>query len=112
MKRGWWKVFVGAMFEVGWVAGLKHAYDVWTWLGTVIAIIVSFYLLINAGKELPAGSAYAVFVGLGTLGTVLCEMIFFGKPFDLLTILLIALLLVGVIGLKTVEEKKEEGERA
>ncbi|WP_419956461.1 DMT family transporter [Neobacillus niacini] len=100
MNANWMKVFVGAFFEVFWVIGLKHADDFWTWTGTVISIMVSFYLIIMAGRKLPVGTVYAVFVGLGTAGTVISEILFFGEPIKLEKITLILLLLVGVLGLK------------
>ena len=74
------KVFIAAFFEVLWVIGLKHADNFWTWTGTIIAIIISFYLMIMAGRKLPVGTVYAVFVGLGTAGTVLSEILFFDEP--------------------------------
>lgn len=102
MNKDWIKVFAAAFFEVLWVIGLKHADSFWTWGGTVIAIFISFYVMIMAGKKLPVGTVYAVFVGLGTAGTVLSEMLLFGEPFKLVKLLLILLLLAGVIGLKLV----------
>ncbi|WP_042147285.1 multidrug efflux SMR transporter [Paucisalibacillus sp. EB02] len=111
MNTDWIKVFVAAFFEVIWVIGLKHASDFWTWAGTIIAIIVSFYLMIMAGRKLPVGTVYAVFVGLGTAGTVLSEILFFEEPFKLEKILFILVLLTGVIGLKLVtKEKVQEGD--
>lgn len=110
MKVEWIKVYIAAFFEVFWVIGLKHADGVWTWTGTVFAIIISFYLMIMAGRKLPVGTVYAVFVGMGTAGTVLSEIIFFGQPFQAAKILLILVLLAGVIGLKLVtDDKKEKG---
>ncbi|WP_309507098.1 DMT family transporter [Sediminibacillus dalangtanensis] len=111
MNHEWMKVIIAAFFEVCWVVGLKHADDLWTWTGTVLAIVISFYLLVKSGEKLPVGSAYAVFVGLGTAGTVLSDIVFFGEPFKLEKILLIAVLLAGVIGLKLVEDEKK-GEEA
>ena len=108
MKKQWLRLFVAAFLEVFWVIGLAHAYDVWTWLGTAIALVISNYLLITAGQVLPAGTAYTVFVGLGTAGTVLSEILFFNEPFRWDKILLIILLLIGVIGLKSVTDSKEE----
>ncbi|MFJ7730075.1 DMT family transporter [Neobacillus sp. NPDC097160] len=102
MNTDWIKVFVAALFEVFWVIGLKHADDFWSWTGTVIAIIISFYVMIMAGRKLPVGTVYAVFVGLGTAGTVISEILFFGETFKMSKILLILLLLAGVIGLKLV----------
>ena len=102
MNTDWVKVIIAAFFEVFWVIGLKHADDFWTWTGTVIAIIVSFYLMIMAGKKLPVGTVYAVFVGLGTAGTVFSDIVFFGEPFKIAKVILILVLLGGVIGLKLV----------
>ncbi|GIO44625.1 MULTISPECIES: DMT family transporter [Paenibacillus] len=110
MNKDWIKVFAAAFFEVLWVIGLKHADSFWTWGGTIIAIVISFYGMIMAGKKLPVGTVYAVFVGLGTAGTVLSEVLFFGEPFKLAKILLILLLLAGVIGLKLVtKDQAQEG---
>ncbi|MBM6618710.1 DMT family transporter [Bacillus suaedaesalsae] len=109
MNRTWFAVVVAALFEVGWVIGLKHATNAWEWIGTILAITVSFYVMIMAGKKLPVGTVYAVFVGLGTAGTVLSEMIFFNEPIQIVKLLLIGLLLVGVIGLKLVTKETSEG---
>ena len=108
MNKNWVKVIIAAIFEVFWVIGLKHADDFWTWVGTVIAIIVSFYLMIMAGKELPVGTVYAVFVGLGTAGTVFSDIAFFGEPFKTAKVILILVLLAGVIGLKLVTKDTDE----
>ncbi|WP_399629283.1 DMT family transporter [Sporosarcina sp. SG10008] len=108
MNTDWVKVIIAAFFEVFWVIGLKHANDFWTWTGTVIAIIVSFYLMIMAGKKLPVGTVYAVFVGLGTAGTVFSDIIFFDEPFKLAKVLLILVLLGGVVGLKLVTQDSDK----
>ena len=113
MSANWVKVIIAAFFEVFWVIGLKHAGDFWTWTGTVLAIIISFYLMIMAGRKLPVGTVYAVFVGLGTAGTVFSDIVFFDEPFKVAKVILILVLLAGVIGLKlvtkdTVEEGVEE----
>ncbi|MBG9733274.1 multidrug efflux SMR transporter [Paenibacillus alvei] len=107
MNKHWIYVFVAAFFEVFWVIGLKHASNVWEWGGTIISIAVSFYVMIMAGKQLPVGTVYAVFVGLGTAGTVFAEMAFFGEPFKAIKVLLILVMLVGVVGLKLVTKDKE-----
>lgn len=112
MNKEWIKVVIAAIFEVSWVIGLKHAHDIWTWVGTMIAIFVSFYLMIMAGRNLPVGTVYAVFVGLGTAGAVFSEIIFFGEPFHIEKVLLIFIILIGVIGLKVItpDKEKEAGE--
>ncbi|MGX6443515.1 DMT family transporter [Neobacillus sp. K501] len=110
MNANWMNVLVAALFEVLWVSGLKHADDFWTWAGTIISIIISFYGIIMASRKLPVGTVYAVFVGLGTAGTVMSEILFFGEPFKMSKILLIVLLLAGVIGLKLVtKDQVQEG---
>ncbi|MGJ8730626.1 DMT family transporter [Listeria aquatica] len=110
MNVNWIKVFIAAFFEVFWVIGLKHATNTLEWIGTVIAIVISFYLMIMAGRQLPVGTVYEVFVGLGTAGTVFSEILFFGEPFKLAKVLLILVLLAGVIGLKLVTKDKVEKE--
>ncbi|SYX82919.1 Multidrug resistance protein [Paenibacillus alvei] len=107
MNKHWIYVFIAAFFEVFWVIGLKHANNVWEWGGTAISIIVSFYVMIMAGKKLPVGTVYAVFVGLGTAGTVFAEMAFFGEPFKMIKVLLILVMLAGVMGLKLVTKDSE-----
>lgn len=104
MNKEWLKVLIASFFEVVWVIGLKHADSPVDWSFTVIGIVVSFYLMVMAGKYLPIGTVYAVFVGLGTAGTVLSEIILFQEPFQIAKIVLIGLLIVGVVGLKVVTE--------
>ena len=106
MNKNWMKVFIAAFFEVMWVIGLKHADSLGEWAVTVLAIIISFYLMIMAGKRLPVGTVYAVFVGLGTAGTVFADIVFFGEPFKIAKLILILLLLAGIIGLKLVTNDK------
>ncbi len=100
MDKNWASVGIAALFEVGWVIGMKHAEGAVEMTGTVIAIIASFYLMIRASRALPVGTVYAVFVGLGTAGTVVAELVLFDAPVNGLKILLIAFLLAGVTGLK------------
>lgn len=108
MNKIWISVVIAAFFEVGWVIGLKHADSVLEWGGTLIAIIISFYLMIMAGRDLAVGTVYAVFVGLGTAGTVLAEIILFDAPVISAKLVLIVLLLSGVISLKMLSNQKEK----
>lgn len=107
MNIHWLKVIVAAFFEVLWVIGLAHANNSWLWILTIVAIVISNYLLIVSAQALPAGTVYAVFVGLGSAGAVISEILLFGEPFKLVKIFLIVLLLVGVIGLKLVTDEEE-----
>ncbi|MEG0286062.1 MULTISPECIES: multidrug efflux SMR transporter [Vagococcus] len=112
MNRSWLSIVIAAVFEVMWVIGLKHASNPLEWGGTLIAIFVSFYLMIKAGEKLPVGTVYAVFVGLGTTGTILVDALVFKQPVSAMTIVFVALLLVGVIGLKmSSDDKSKEGEK-
>jgi paired small multidrug resistance pump len=110
MKKNseWLKVVGAAIFEVMWVIGLKHASSVWEWLITVVAIIISFYVIISASSKLPVGTVYSVFVGLGTAGTVIADMVLFGEPFKLMKLVLVVILLAGVIGLKMVTNETKD----
>ncbi|MFC0270869.1 DMT family transporter [Metabacillus herbersteinensis] len=108
MKNKWLIVYIAALFEVMWVSGLKHAGTSLEWTGTIIAILISFGLLIRATNFLPVSTVYAVFTGLGAAGTVLIEILFFGEPLKLLKILLIVLLVAGVVGLKVISSGKQE----
>ncbi|MDP1513040.1 multidrug efflux SMR transporter [Paenibacillus sp. CMAA1739] len=108
MNKTWISVIVAAIFEVAWVSGLKHADSFWGWAGTVIAIYISFYLMIRAARSLAVGTVYAVFVGLGTAGTVVTEILWFGADISVSKVAWITLLLIGVIGLKMLSKKKEE----
>ncbi|WP_304503069.1 multidrug efflux SMR transporter [Alteribacillus sp. YIM 98480] len=111
MNIEWLKVITAAVFEVMWVIGLKYASTVMEWGGTLFAMYVSFHLLVMAGKNLPVGTAYAVFVGLGTAGTVLADIIFFGEPIKVMKIILILVLLIGVIGLKLAGDETPEKQK-
>src|SRR5690625_4776006 len=108
MNINWIKLFFAAFLEVFWVIGLTHSYNFWTWTATVILIIVSNYLMITVAQVLPAGTVYAVFVGLGAGDTVIAEILFFGEPFKWAKIFLIAVLLSGVIGLKLVTDNESD----
>ncbi|WP_025334473.1 DMT family transporter [Paenibacillus sabinae] len=108
MHKTWITVIVAAIFEVAWVIGMKHADNFLEWIGTVIAIYISFYLMIKAARSLAVGTVYAVFVGLGTTGTVVADILLFDADLSVTKIVLIGLLLIGVIGLKMLSKKKEE----
>lgn len=110
MNKAWGTVIIASLFEVSWVIGMKHAQSFLEWTGTIIAILISFYLMIQAGKTIPVGTVYAVFVGLGTAGTVIAEVVLFNGSLKPAKLALLGLLLVGVIILKLQSsEEKNEG---
>ncbi|WP_059105344.1 DMT family transporter [Shouchella shacheensis] len=102
----WFLVVIAAIFEVGWATGLKYANDTLTWTFTGIAIVVSFVLLVKAATVLPTSTVYAVFAGLGTVGTVVVDIVFFNAAVNSWMLVFVALLLIGVIGLKVVTGDK------
>ncbi|WP_369903477.1 multidrug efflux SMR transporter [Bacillus manliponensis] len=108
----WIYVIIAGIIEIFWVIGLKTASTPLEWISVIIAIAISFYLLFKAYAKLPVGTVYAVFTGLGAGGIVLTEIFIFGEPFSIVKILLIALIFVGVIGLKRVTDEKQEKEAA
>ena len=103
----WLLVIIAAMFEIGWATGLKYADSWFEWSLTIIATIVSFGLLVYVSTKMPASTVYAVFVGIGAVGTVLVDIIVFGGAFNIGIIIFVALLVFGVIGLKTVTDHEE-----
>lgn len=107
--RNWMLLIIGAMFEVGWVMGLNKASSVLEWGLTIVAIACSFVLLIKATKVLPVATAYAVFVGLGTVGSVAVDTLVFSQPLPTLKLLFIITLLIGVVGLKMVTKEADTG---
>ncbi|RDW18666.1 QacE family quaternary ammonium compound efflux SMR transporter [Oceanobacillus arenosus] len=108
MKRDWSIIFLAGILEIGWVIGLNHSYNWWTWGLTLFAIYFSMHLLIIGSKRLPVGTTYAVFTGMGTSGTVILEILVFGEAFQLTKVLLILLLVCGVIGLLTITGSNEK----
>lgn len=110
MNKTWLTVIIASLFEVSWVIGIKHATNVLEWIGTVFAIIISFALMIHASKKISVGTVYAVFVGLGTAGTVIAEMTLFSEPVKPIKLIFIGILLAGVIMLKLQSKDQEHKE--
>ena len=109
MTLKWLKVILAGLVEIIWVTGLNNADSIFSWLFTLIFIILSFYLVINATKSLPVGTVYAIFVGIGAAGTVIVDILFFNQPFTFMKILLVTLLIIGIIGLKLSTTDDVEG---
>lgn len=105
MNKSWVMVLLAGVLEVIWVAGLKHAENWWMWAATLVALGVSFQVLIRSFSTLPVGTVYAVFTGIGTAGTVIVEMLVFNEPFRWIKVFFILLLLAGVVGLKAITGK-------
>lgn len=99
----WLILLLAGLFEMAWAIGLKYT-DGFTrplpTLLTVSAIIISLALLSLAMKGLPLGTAYAVWTGIGAIGTLIAGVILFGEPITLLRMASAALIICGLIGLK------------
>lgn len=89
--------------EIVWAMGLKLSNGwsrLWPSVLTVAAMMVSFYFLSMALKSLPIGTAYAIWTGIGAVGTVVIGMLFLGEPRDLLRLGFVLAIVVGIVGLK------------
>jgi len=99
----WLLLMVAGILEVGWAIGLKYTQGftrLWPSVWTIVAMAISMGLLGIATKSLPIGTAYSVWVGVGAVGTVLFGVLFFGEPASAARMLSVALIVVGIIGLK------------
>jgi quaternary ammonium compound-resistance protein SugE len=103
MNRAWWLLTLAGCLEVVWAIGLKYS-DGFRKPGptaiTVAAMIASFYYLAQALKTLPVGTAYAVWTGIGAVGTAIIGIAVFGESRDTARICSIALIVAGIVGLK------------
>lgn len=101
----WIYLLIAGLFEVGWAIGLKFSHgfsQVIPSILTIIGMIASFYFLSLALKNLPLGTAYAIWTGIGTIGTVIFGILLFKEPVDTVRILCILLIISGITGLKLI----------
>ena len=103
----WLYVVLAGIVEVFWVIGLRYSETPLQWAGTIIMIILSFYLIIKACEKLPSGTVYAAFTGMGAAAIVLIDFLVFQADFSPAKVLLIGLIIFGVIGLKLTTEEKD-----
>ncbi|MEW8961512.1 quaternary ammonium compound efflux SMR transporter SugE [Paraclostridium dentum] len=103
----WLVLVIAGIFEVWWAVGLKYS-EGFTKLVpsvlTVIGMIASFYFLSLALKELPLGTAYAIWTGIGTIGTVILGVFLFKEPIDFVRLVCIGFIVAGIIGLKLLSQ--------
>ncbi|MGQ4556674.1 quaternary ammonium compound efflux SMR transporter SugE [Halobellus sp. GM3] len=98
----WYVLLVAGLFEVGWAIGLQYSdglSEPLPTLGTVVALVVSMVLLAQAVKQLPIGTAYAVWTGIGAVGTASLGIVLFDEPATLARIGFIGVIVVGIVGL-------------
>ncbi len=100
MNRYWLSIFIATFFEVIWVIGLKYSSSIQEWIATILCIGITFILITFANKRLPIGTTYTVFTGVGTVGTILVDIVFFGEEVTVIKVFFILMLITGVVGLK------------
>ena len=108
----WVVLFVAGLFEIGWAVGLKYAAGfsrLWPTVATVVSMVASIGLLGLALRTLPLGTGYAVWTGIGTLGTAVLGIVLFREPVTAMRLVCIALIVAGIIGLKLVSTSSPPG---
>lgn len=99
----WFILCLAGLLEIGWAIGLKYT-DGFTRLGptvaTVLSLVASFLLLGLAIKTLPVGTAYAVWVGIGAVGTAILGILLFNESTDIIKLVSLGLICAGIMGLK------------
>ncbi len=101
----WVVLFVAGIFEIGWAIGLKYTDGFsrpWPTVWTAASMVVSLYLLGLALRTLPVGTAYAVWTGIGAVGTAVLGVVLLGEPATPARLACIGLIVAGIAGLKVV----------
>ena len=99
----WIYIFIASIFEISWAVGLKYSdglKNLNASIFTVITMILSFVFLALGSKQLPIGTAYAVWTGIGALGTAIYGILYFNDSREFIRIFFLFLIIAGVIGLK------------
>lgn len=99
----WVLLFFAGIFEIFWALMLKQSEGFtkpWPTVGFLVGIIVSMFLLSQALKTIPVGTGYAIWTGIGAAGTAIIGMIWLGETKDILKLLSLALLIMGIIGMR------------
>ena len=99
----WIYLLIAGLFEIGWAVGLKYTDGftrLWPSIVTIVTMILSFYFLSSAVKTIPIGTAYAIWTGIGAVGTAILGIILFDESKEFIRIIFIMLIVVGIVGLK------------
>ncbi|MBE9038132.1 DMT family transporter [aff. Roholtiella sp. LEGE 12411] len=99
----WIHILIAGLLETTWAVTLKWSNGFTNFLptaATTVVTILSFYFLSQALKTLPVGTTYAVLAGIGAIGTVIADIVFFGESYGLLRSFCVGLIVLGVIGLR------------
>ena len=103
LMSAWLALLAAGLLEVGWALGLKYSDGLtrfWPTAATAVAIVLSFALMALALRSLPFGTAYAVWTGIGAVGSILVGMILYSEPTDPVRLICLTLIVAGMIGLK------------
>jgi quaternary ammonium compound-resistance protein SugE len=101
--NGWLALLAAGLLEIAWAFGLKYSDGLtrfWPTAATALAIVLSFALMAVALKSLPFGTAYAVWTGIGAVGSIVVGMLVYSEPTDPMRMVCLALIVTGMIGLK------------
>jgi quaternary ammonium compound-resistance protein SugE len=104
----WTYLIIAGLFEVGWAIGLKYTNGftkLWPSVGTIAGMALSFNMLSLALRTIPVGTAYAVWTGIGAVGTAILGMILFNESKEWARLLCLVLIISGIVGLKLVSGK-------
>ncbi len=99
----WIVLFTAGLLEVGWAIGLKYTEGftrLWPSVGTALSMVASVVLLGWAMRTLPVGTAYAVWTGIGAVGTVALGIVLFDEPATVARLVCVGLIVAGILGLK------------
>ncbi len=99
----WILIVIAGLMETGWALGLKYSEGftkLWPSVATLVLVLGSFYLLSVAMKSLPVGTAYAVWVGIGAVGTAIAAVYLFNEPVSTMRVMGILLIVAGIAALK------------
>jgi len=99
----WAIVAIAGLMETGWALGLKYSEGftrLWPTVVTIVLALGSFYLLSVAMKSLPVGTAYAIWVGIGAIGTAVAAVFLFHEPVNVMRVTGVLLILAGIVALK------------
>ena len=95
-------LLLAGLFEIGWAIGLKYTEGwtrLWPSVGTLAAMVVSFWCLSQSLKSIPIGTGYAIWTGIGAIGTLIAGIVLFKEPVTWLRILFILMIVTGIIGI-------------
>ena len=99
----WTYLIIAGLLEIGWAIGMKYTEGfsrLWPSIATVCTMVASFYFLAQALKEIPVGTAYAIWTGIGAAGTAILGMVLFGESRDVARFVCLGLIVAGIVGLK------------